>query len=158
MEIVCAKPFRLNHFHKSFRANGLERKKRPDAHDLVENHSAGGLFYPDAPIPWVTAPWTTVPLRNILRSCDPERITPPDRNRARRAFAKTLREFRQATGLSQEKFAAAAEMDRTQISAIERAKHDPGLYTMVRLYDFLKVKPSRFWRVYERYHRDEPKT
>lgn len=75
--------------------------------------------------------------------------------RARKAFALTLQDFRLDQGLSQDKLAAGAEVDRTQVSAIERELHDPTLFTQLRLIFFLKVKPSVFFRAWERhYYRD----
>jgi transcriptional regulator with XRE-family HTH domain len=58
------------------------------------------------------------------------------------AFGKVLREARVATGLSQEDFADAVDMDRTTISLLERGKQSPTLETLWKLAEPLGVSPS----------------
>jgi len=58
------------------------------------------------------------------------------------AFGKVLREAREATGLSQESFAHAVEMDRTTISLLERGKQSPTVETLWKLSAYLDVAPS----------------
>lgn len=68
-----------------------------------------------------------------------------ERRRARRtAFAEVLREAREAVKptLSQEKLAAAVDMDRTTISLIERAKQSPTMDTIWILCDEIQICPS----------------
>lgn len=52
---------------------------------------------------------------------------------AREQFASNLRSHRERVGLSQEKLADLAELDRTEISLLERGKRFPRLDTLVRL-------------------------
>jgi transcriptional regulator with XRE-family HTH domain len=52
---------------------------------------------------------------------------------AREKFAANLREHRERLGLSQEGLADLAELDRTEISLLERGKRYPRLDTLVRL-------------------------
>lgn len=58
------------------------------------------------------------------------------------AFGRVLREARKVTGLSQESFADAVEMDRTTISLLERGKQSPTVETVFRLCDALRLSPS----------------
>ena len=58
------------------------------------------------------------------------------------AFGKVLREAREATGLSQEDFADAVDMDRTTISLLERGKQSPTLDTIWRMAEQLDATPS----------------
>jgi transcriptional regulator with XRE-family HTH domain len=57
-------------------------------------------------------------------------------------FGKRLRELRQATGLSQEAFAAACGLDRTYISGIERGKRNVSLRNIEMLAKALRVSIS----------------
>jgi transcriptional regulator with XRE-family HTH domain len=57
-------------------------------------------------------------------------------------FGKRLRELRQATGLSQEAFAAACGLDRTYISRIERGKRNVSLRNIEMLAKALRVSIS----------------
>ena len=50
-----------------------------------------------------------------------------------RAFAKVLRESRQAAGLTQEALAELSDLDRSYISEIERCLKVPSLTTLWRL-------------------------
>lgn len=52
---------------------------------------------------------------------------------AREQFAANLRSHRERVGLSQEGLADLAELDRTEISLLERGKRYPRLDTLVRL-------------------------
>lgn len=57
-------------------------------------------------------------------------------------FGKRLRELRKAQGYSQEGFALTVELDRTYIGGIERGERNPGLKTILRIAEALKVPPS----------------
>jgi len=52
---------------------------------------------------------------------------------AREQFGLNLRRHRERAGLSQERLADACELDRTEISLLERGKRFPRLDTVVRL-------------------------
>lgn len=54
-------------------------------------------------------------------------------------FGKKLRERRQATGLSQERFADKAKLDRTYVSGIERGKRNVALRNLEALAKALGV-------------------
>ncbi|WP_448218390.1 helix-turn-helix domain-containing protein [Endozoicomonas sp. 2B-B] len=58
------------------------------------------------------------------------------------AFADALRESRKAAGLSQEKLAEKASVDRTYISLLERGLRQPTLSTLIHLADALDLTPS----------------
>ena len=58
------------------------------------------------------------------------------------AFGRVLRERRLAAGLSQEKLALEAEVDRTFVSLLERGGRQPTLSTIWRLAAALGVAPS----------------
>ena len=57
-------------------------------------------------------------------------------------FGRVLRERRLAAGLSQEKLALEAEVDRTFVSLLERGGRQPTLSTLWRLADALGVAPT----------------
>ena len=65
-------------------------------------------------------------------------------------FGQVLREAREATGLSQERFAHTVGMDRTTISLLERGKQSPTVETVWRLCEHLDVKPSELLARVER--------
>jgi len=58
---------------------------------------------------------------------------------AREQFAINLRTHRERVGLSQEGLADLADLDRTEISLLERGKRFPRLDTLVRLSRGLKL-------------------
>jgi transcriptional regulator with XRE-family HTH domain len=58
------------------------------------------------------------------------------------AFGRVLRQHRLARGISQEKLALEAEVDRTFVSQIERGVRQPTLTTLCKLADALGVLPS----------------
>lgn len=60
-----------------------------------------------------------------------------------------LRELRLAKEMSQQELANACEMERTHISAIERALRTPSLPTIFKLSEVLEIKPSEFIRLVE---------
>jgi transcriptional regulator with XRE-family HTH domain len=56
--------------------------------------------------------------------------------------ARNLRLLRQAKGLSQEELAHRADVDRTYVSALERAKYNPTVRMVGRLAEVLEVPPA----------------
>ncbi len=56
-------------------------------------------------------------------------------------FGDAVRRERERLGLSQEKLAFAAELDRTYISSVERGRRNISLVNIFRLAKALKVKP-----------------
>lgn len=63
--------------------------------------------------------------------------------------SEVLRELRLAKGLSQQSLANECEMERTHISAIERALRTPSLSTIFKLADALEIKPSELVKLIE---------
>jgi len=49
------------------------------------------------------------------------------------AFGQALREFRRATGLSQERLSERADLDRSFVSLLERGLRSPSFDTMLAL-------------------------
>lgn len=71
----------------------------------------------------------------------PTRTSAPTRSVAL-AFGKVLREHRERAALSQEKLAAAAELDRTFIGMLERGERQPTLESLFKIAAALKVTPA----------------
>ena len=63
-------------------------------------------------------------------------------NKLDHAFGKTLRKSRLRKLLSQEELAIASNLSRAYISDLEMGKKDPSLFTVFKLADALKLKPS----------------
>ena len=61
--------------------------------------------------------------------------------RLRKVFARNLRRLREAAGLSQEDLAAAADIDRTYVSALERERYSASLDSIERIAVALSVEP-----------------
>ena len=57
--------------------------------------------------------------------------------------ARNLRRLRQEMGISQEELAHRADIDRTYVSALERAKYNPTVGMIGRLAEVLGVPPAR---------------
>ena len=55
---------------------------------------------------------------------------------------KTIQEYREKRGLSQEVVSGLADIGRTHLSAIERGERKPTLETFFRIADALDIKPS----------------
>jgi transcriptional regulator with XRE-family HTH domain len=66
------------------------------------------------------------------------------------AFGRVLRERRIAAGLSQEKLALEADVDRTFVSLLERGGRQPTLSTLWRLTEALGIAPSELVRSVEK--------
>ena len=69
------------------------------------------------------------------------------------AFGRVLRERRLAAGLSQEKLALEAGVDRAFVSLLERGGRQPTLSTLWRLAEALGVAPSELVHNIEKAHR-----
>jgi transcriptional regulator with XRE-family HTH domain len=59
-----------------------------------------------------------------------------------KAFGATLRTYRQQAGLSQEKLAAKAGLDRTYVGSTERGERNVALINIVRLAEALGIEPG----------------
>ena len=57
-------------------------------------------------------------------------------------FGRALRQARMDLGLSQERLAEVAQLDRSYIGEIERGSVSPSLTTLVKLASALKLPPS----------------
>jgi transcriptional regulator with XRE-family HTH domain len=55
------------------------------------------------------------------------------------AFGKALREARQGKGMSQEQLAAAAGLDRSFISLVERGIQSPNIVVLFKIAEVLRV-------------------
>jgi len=64
-----------------------------------------------------------------------------------KAFGATLRAYRQQAGLSQEKLAAKAGLDRTYVGGAERGERNVALVNIVRLAEALGIEPSALLEV-----------
>jgi transcriptional regulator with XRE-family HTH domain len=62
-----------------------------------------------------------------------------------KAFGLAVRRRREQLGLSQERFAFTAEIDRTYVSGVERGVRNPTVKTIAKLAIALKTKPSRLF-------------
>ena len=63
-------------------------------------------------------------------------------DRVLRAFGRNVLKRREAKGLSQEKLAEKADLDRTYISGIERGVRNPGLVSIARIAKALGASTS----------------
>jgi transcriptional regulator with XRE-family HTH domain len=66
---------------------------------------------------------------------------------ARRLVAWNLRRHRVERGLSQEKLAVDAQIDRTYVSSLERGLENPTVSVLERLAEALSIQISDFFRV-----------
>lgn len=64
-------------------------------------------------------------------------VPKPDRTLA--AFGRNVRHLREQSGLSQEKLAAKADLDRSFLSGIESGTRNPGVLTVTKLAKALGV-------------------
>ncbi len=60
----------------------------------------------------------------------------------REVFARNLRVMRHAKGLSQEKLAHQAGIDRTYVSSLERCVYSPTIDMVATLAEILEVTPA----------------
>jgi transcriptional regulator with XRE-family HTH domain len=67
-----------------------------------------------------------------------------------KAFGLAVRRRREALGLSQERFAFEAEIDRTYVSGVERGVRNPTVRLVAKLAIALKTKPTRLFLAAER--------
>lgn len=58
------------------------------------------------------------------------------------AFGKVLRERRKQAGLTQEKLALEADVQRNYVSFLERGKHQPTINIIFKLAGALECRPS----------------
>jgi regulatory protein munI len=62
------------------------------------------------------------------------------------AFGQRIRELRQFTGLSQEKFALKIEMDRTYFSSVESGKRNISLLNIKKIADGLDISVYKLFK------------
>lgn len=67
----------------------------------------------------------------------------PTRHQVARAFGSLLRTARNGAGLSQEKLAELANIDRTYPSLLERGLRTPSLLQLLSIGAALKIRPGR---------------
>jgi len=56
-----------------------------------------------------------------------------------RSFGRSVAKYRQAKGLSQEKLAEKADLDRTYLSDIERGVRNPGIKNVILIAKALEI-------------------
>ena len=61
---------------------------------------------------------------------------------AKKVIAANLRRYRNVVGISQEKLALDAEVDRTYVSQLERGIANPSLEVLCRLANTLGIEPT----------------
>jgi len=61
----------------------------------------------------------------------------------RKQLGENLKSYRDRAGLSQEKLGQMCELDRTEISLLERGLRFPRLDTLVKLARALELEPGR---------------
>ena len=61
-------------------------------------------------------------------------------------FGQRVRELRQKTGLSQEKFALKIEMDRTYFSSVESGKRNISLLNIKKISDGLEISVDKLFK------------
>lgn len=64
-------------------------------------------------------------------------------------FGESLRAYRLESGLSQEKLAAKAGIDRTYVGGAERGERNVALVNIVRLADALGIRPAQLLEPFE---------
>ena len=75
------------------------------------------------------------------------------RSPAHVAYGLALRQLRNERGLSQEKLALSAGLDRTYVSGVERGERNPSLTNLLKLASTLDVKFSDWALLAERARR-----
>jgi transcriptional regulator with XRE-family HTH domain len=71
-------------------------------------------------------------------------------------FGQVIKAVRERQGMTQEKLAELAEIDRTYVSMIERGKRHPTLEVASRMASALSMKLSEVIRRAERYTAQKP--
>jgi transcriptional regulator with XRE-family HTH domain len=61
----------------------------------------------------------------------------------RKVVGRNVRRLREAAGLSQEKLALEAELDRTYVSGVERGVRNPTVTVVARIAKALKTEPDK---------------
>jgi transcriptional regulator with XRE-family HTH domain len=67
----------------------------------------------------------------------------PKRDKTLTDFGRNVSRFRNDAGLSQDKLAEKADLDRTYLSGIERGVRNPGIKVVIRLARALNVSLDR---------------
>ena len=62
-------------------------------------------------------------------------------------YGKKVREIRKDRGISQEKLAELAELDRTYVSEIENGKRNVSIETMYKIGEALKIPVFKFFHL-----------
>ncbi|XZE20324.1 helix-turn-helix domain-containing protein [Pirellulaceae bacterium SH449] len=70
-------------------------------------------------------------------------MTPEER--IQKAFGEKLRSAREKKGISQEKLALSAGLDRTYVNSVENGKRNISLCNIVRLAKALGITPKEFF-------------
>lgn len=60
-----------------------------------------------------------------------------------KCFGESIRKYRHRAGISQEKLAARAGLDRTYVGGAERGERNLSLVNIVQLADALGIEPAR---------------
>ncbi len=69
-------------------------------------------------------------------------LVAPKRSAAHVAYGHALRDLRGQRGISQERLAHIAKLDRTYVSGIERGERNPSLANLLKLAEALGVRVS----------------
>lgn len=72
------------------------------------------------------------------------------RSKELQALGQTIRDARQERGLSQERLAFEADLDRTFISSIEAGRRNITFVSLLKISQALKIKPAELLRNWER--------
>jgi transcriptional regulator with XRE-family HTH domain len=67
----------------------------------------------------------------------------------RKIVGRNVRRLREEAGLSQEKLALEAELDRTYVSGVERGVRNPTVTVVARIAKALKIAPDKLLIKYE---------
>ena len=70
------------------------------------------------------------------------------RKEALRVFADRLKQLRTKRGISQERLAQLAGMNRNYVGDVERGKRNPCLYNIVKIAEALDVHPMELFRTF----------
>jgi len=61
-------------------------------------------------------------------------------------FGKRVQQLRTAEGLSQEKLALEADLDRTYLGSVERGERNISLLNIIKIADALNIEPSELFK------------